>query len=97
MKSLIGMALVLRHGSFKQYWEGVAPKEILAETRLNLLALEYGYKYRLDIQPRNGLFRVEFVRTLTEARVVGRPIRRARGAVNFFRISRDGALERHQW
>ncbi len=91
------MALVLRHGTFTQYWEGAVRKEILAETRLNLLALEYGYKYRLDIRPRNGLTRVEFVRTLTEARVVGRPIRRSKGVVQFFKIAGDGRLKKHQW
>jgi hypothetical protein len=91
------MALVLRHDKYKQYWEGVGRKEILAETRLNLLALEYGYKYRLDIRPRKGLSRVEFVRTLTEARVVGRPVRRSKGAVEFFRLCGDGTLQRHQW
>lgn len=90
------MALVLRHDRYKHYWEG-SEQEILAETRLNLLALEYGYKYRLDIRPRNGLSRVEFVRTLTEARVVGRPVRRSKGIVDFFRIREDGTLWRHQW
>lgn len=91
------MALVLRHDRYKHYWEGSEQQEILAETRLNLLALEYGYKYRLDIRPRNGLCRVEFVRTLSEARVVGRPVRRSKGIVDFFRIREDGTLRRHQW
>ena len=91
------MALILRYGSYKGFWEGVTAQEILAETRLNLLALDYGYKYRLDIRPKNGLSRVEFVRTLREARFIGRPIRRSKGVVHFFRLLDNGTLERHQW
>ncbi len=91
------MALILRYGAYKRFWEGVAPQEILAETRLNLLALDYGYKYRLDIRPKNGPSRVEFVRTLREARFVGRPIRKAEGMVRFFRLRANGTLEPHQW
>ena len=91
------MALVLRYGTFKNFWEGVSSPEILAENRLNLLALDYGYKYRLDIRPRNGLSRVEFVRTLREARFVGMPIRRSKGAVKFFKLRGDGTLVRYQW
>ena len=91
------MALVVRYGKYKSYWEEVNRKEILAEERLNLLAVEYGYKYRLDIRPRNGLSRVEFVRTLSEARVIGRPVRRSKGVVEFFKLREDGSLKRHQW
>ncbi|MDQ2843241.1 MAG: hypothetical protein M3Y72_19835 [Acidobacteriota bacterium] len=91
------MALVLRYGTSKNFWEGVAHKEILTAAPLNLLALNYGYKYRLDIRPKNGLPRVEFVRTLREARFIGRPIRRAKGVVRFFRLRDNGTLEPHQW
>ncbi len=91
------MALILRYGTYKRFWEGMASQEILAETRLNLLALDYGYKYRLDIRPKNGPSRVEFVRTLREARFIGRPIRKARGVVQFFRLRNNGTLETHQW
>jgi hypothetical protein len=91
------MALVVRCGAFKTSWEQTSRPEILGATRLNLLALDYGYKYRLDIRPRHGLSRVEFVRTLREARSVGMPIRRARGVVQFFKLRDDGTLARHQW
>ncbi len=91
------MALILRYGTHKSFWEGATSQEILAETRLNLLALDYGYKYRLDIRPKNGLPRVEFVRTIREARFIGRPIRRSKGAVQFFRLRDNGTLQRHQW
>jgi len=91
------MALILRYGTSRSFWEGIAEKEILAETRLNLLALDYGYKYRLDIQPKKGLSRVEFVRTLREARFIGRPIRRNRGVVRFFKLCDNGTLDPHQW
>jgi hypothetical protein len=91
------MALVLRHGTHKDFWEGAARRDILVEIRLNLLALEYGYKYRLDIRPKKGSFRSEFVSTLREARFVGMPIRRAGGIVEFSKIREDGTLKRHQW
>lgn len=91
------MALILRYGSSKSFWEGVGRQEILAEARLNLLALEYGYKYRLDIEPRNSYSRSEFVRTLQEARYIGMPIRKSGGSVQFFKIHSDGTLTRHQW
>ena len=91
------MALVLRYGTYRNSWEQVSRHEILGATRLNLLALDYGYRYRLDIRPRHGLSRVEFVRTLREARSVGIPIRRSKGQVQFFKLLRDGTLTRHQW
>ena len=91
------MALILRYGTSKNFWEGAGRQEILAETRLNVLALEYGYKYRLDIHPRNSFSRSEFVRTLREARYIGMPVRRSGGAVKFFKIHNDGKLTRHQW
>ena len=72
-------------------------QELLLETRLNLLALEYGYRYRLDIRAKNGMARVEFVGTLREARFVGSPVRRAGGAVKFFKIYDDGTLKPHRW
>lgn len=67
------------------------------EARLNLLALEYGYRYRLDIRMKNGPERVEFVRTLREARFVGIPIRKSGGSVHFSKINDDGTLKRHCW
>jgi hypothetical protein len=91
------MALILKFGTHKSFWEGVDHQEILAETRLNLLALEYGYKYRLDIRPKNGLSRIEFVRTLREARFVGMRIRKSGGVVRFLKVNLDGTLTRHQW
>lgn len=91
------MALILKYSSHKSFWEGVDPQEILRETRLNLLALEYGYKYRLDIRPRNSFSRIEFVRTLREARFVGMRIRKSGGIVGLFKIHSDGSLTRHQW
>jgi hypothetical protein len=91
------MALILRYGAYKSAWEGVDRQEIVAEARLNLLALEYGYKYRLDIRAKNGISRVEFVRTLREARFIGMPVRRSGGAVEFLKIRDDGTLKRHYW
>jgi hypothetical protein len=91
------MALVLRYGTYKSFWERMDRQEILAESRLNLLALEYGYKYRLNIRPKSRLARSEFVSTLREARFVGMPIRRAGGTVEFYKICSDGVLKRHQW
>ena len=75
------------------------PQELMLEARLNLIALEYGYRYRLDIRPKNGPARAEFVRTLREARCVGRPVRRAGGLVlvQFFRIYENGTLKHHAW
>jgi hypothetical protein len=72
-------------------------QEVVTEARLNVLALEYGYRYRLDIEAKNGQRRTEFVRTLREARFVGRPIRRSGGSVRFFEIDDDGNLTRRQW
>ncbi len=91
------MALILRYDAPKNGGEGIGRQEILAEARLNVLALEYGYKYRLDIQPKNSFSRTEFVRTLREARFVGMRIRRSGGIVGFFKIHDDGGLSRHQW
>jgi hypothetical protein len=91
------MGLVLRHGAHKEFWEGARRPEILIESRLNLLALEYGYKYRLDIRPKKGPARSEFVSTLREARFVGMPVRRSGGVVDFSKICDDGTLKRHQW
>lgn len=91
------VTLILGYDSSKSFWNGVGRQEILADARLNLLALEYGYKYRLDIEPRNTSSRTEFVRTLREARYIGMPIRRSSGTVQFFKIHGDGTLTRHQW
>jgi hypothetical protein len=75
---------------------GECQKSIL-ESRLNLIALEYGYHYRLDVYALGGRERVEFVRTLREARFIGIPVRRAGGLVRFFKIYEDGTLKRHSW
>jgi len=91
------MALTLRYGNDISYREEPARRAIVFEARLNKLALEYGYKYRLDIRGRNGLPRIEFVPTLREARFVGMPVRRSGGNVRFFKINLDGSLKRHQW
>jgi hypothetical protein len=91
------MALILKYEAHHDSWEKSSRQRIVSEARLNLLALEYGYKYRLDIRAKNGLSRTEFVPTLREARVVGMPIRRSGGIVNFFKICEDGRLKRHQW
>ncbi len=91
------MALSLRYGNSIDYREETNRQAIVFESRLNKLALEYGYKYRLDIQGRSGLPRIEFVPTLREARFVGMPVRRSGGHVAFFKINLDGTLKRHQW
>ncbi len=91
------MVLTVRRGKYEDYGQEICSKEILSEIRLNLLALEYGYRYRLDIFPKHGLYRVEFVRTLAEARAVGRPVRRAKGTVKFFKLSHDGNVRHYQW
>jgi hypothetical protein len=72
-------------------------QDFILEARLNLLALEYGYRYRLDIRTRGGSERVEFVRTLREARFTGIPVRRDGGLVHFWKINPDGSLKRHSW
>lgn len=72
-------------------------QSFILEARLNLLALEYGYRYRLDIHVKSGSERVEFVRTLREARYVGIPVRRTGGSVSFSKIIDDGSLRRHSW
>ena len=83
----------------KQQSSRRAPKdeEFILEARLNLLALEYGYSYRLDVRTRSGSERVEFVRTLREARFIGIPVRRNGGTVCFSKINYDGTLKRHFW
>lgn len=91
------MPLLVRYEHFRGLAERRPPQAIGSEARLNLLALEYGYKYRLDIRARNGLSRIEFVATLSEARFIGRPIRKTGGGVKFYKISADGSLKRHQW
>lgn len=74
-----------------------ARRGIISEARLNLLALEYGYKYRLDVRAKGALLRLEFVRTLREARFVGRPLRRSGRTVEFFKITPEGGLRPHRW
>lgn len=82
------------HESDRRLGDG---QELILESRLNLLALEYGYRYRLEIGLKNGNKRIEFVRTLREARFIGMPVRRTGGLVRFYKIENDGTLRRHCW
>ena len=91
------MALMFQYNRFKWLPQSHPKRPLGADTRLNLLALEYGYKYRLDIRARNGSSRIEFVATLSEARFIGRPIRKSGGHVDFYKINGDGTLKRYQW
>ena len=91
------MRLMVRDDHFSWFSKRRTRAALGADTRLNVLALEYGYKYRLDIRVRNGPPRIEFVSTLSEARFVGRPIRKSGGGVDFYKICTDGTLKRHQW
>ena len=68
------------------------------QKHINALALAHGYFWRLDITPKNGLRRTEFVRTMQEARFVGRGIRRlAKGEVQFYKLLADGSMQRSAW
>jgi len=91
------MSVVLRYDIRVSPRELSDPQELVLEIRLNLLALEYGYRYRLDIGPGHGGARVEFVRTIREARCVGAPERRAGRLVLLFKIHPDGTLMRYTW
>jgi len=91
------MSLILSYDNHASPWEPIRGQEIIFESRLNLLAWEYGYRYRLDICTTSGMERVEFVRTLREARFVGMPARKTGGLVKFFKLYNDGTLKRHQW
>ena len=91
------MPLMVRYDHFRWVPERRPRQALGADVRLNLLALEYGYKYRLDIRARNGPSRIEFVATLSEARYIGRPIRKNGGGVDFYKITNDGTLKRYQW
>ena len=91
------MSLILTYDNHACSLESGESQKFALEARLNLLALEYGYRYRLDVHAIGGLERVEFVRTLREARFVGIPVRRAGGSVKFFKIHDDGTLKRHGW
>ena len=91
------MSLILEYQHQQSPRRPLKDQEFILEARLNLLALEYGYRYRLDIRTRNGSERVEFVRTLREARFIGIPIRRNGGLVHFSKINSDGTLKRHCW
>jgi hypothetical protein len=71
------------------------PQELVLERRLNSLALEYGYRYRLDIRAKNGSARVEFVRTLREARCAANPVRTEGGLARLSKICEDGTLKRY--
>jgi hypothetical protein len=89
------MSLLIRYNDQVSFGDTSDPQQLLVETRLNLLALEYGYRYRLDVRAANGLPRVEFVRTLREARCVGRPLRTAGGLVRLLKILEDGTLKKY--
>ncbi len=91
------MALMVQYDHIRGLTERRSYQTISSEARLNLLALEYGYKYRLDIRTKKGLSRIEFVGTLSEARFIGRPIRKTGGGVAFYKLVADGTLKRHQW
>ncbi len=90
------MGLVVSDGTFTSTSETDVQKRIASDVHLNLLALEYGYKYRLDICATDILLRMEFVRTLREARFVQRPLRRSGSTVRVFKISPDGRLQRQE-
>ena len=91
------MSLTLTYDNRRHSRKPGERQKFILEARLNLLALEYGYRYRLDLYARGGLERVEFVRTLREARFIGIPVRKAGGSVKFFKIHDDGTLKRHGW
>jgi hypothetical protein len=91
------MGLILTYGARTFSPDSEDHASIASEARLNQLALEYGYKYRLDISGRKSLSRIEFVRKISEARFIGRPVRRAGHKVRFFKINQDGTLKPYQW
>ena len=88
----VGMGLVVTDGTINSPWEADVQRRIASDVHLNLLALEYGYKYRLDIYTADILLRIEFVRTLREASYVQRPLRRSGSTVRIFKIRPDGQL-----
>ncbi len=91
------MSLILAYQKQQSPKRPPKDQEFMAEVRLNLLAFEYGYRYRLDVRTKSGSERVEFVRTLREARFVGRPVRQNGGSVQFSKINCDGTLKPHCW
>lgn len=91
------MGIIITHGTYTSSSESDTQKRIVCDAHLNLLALEYGYKYRLDICAKDIRLRVEFVRTLREARCVGRPLRRSGSTVRLFKIDPDGDLRQQKW
>ncbi|MBV9081086.1 MAG: hypothetical protein JOZ62_00300 [Acidobacteriaceae bacterium] len=91
------MGLILTYGTRARAPERLVQQQIASEARLNLLALDYGYRYRVDISAKNAFSKVEFVRTLREARFIGMPARRSGRLVRFFKMNPDGTLKRHQW
>jgi hypothetical protein len=92
-----GMGFIVTHGTFTSASETDSQKKLASDAHLNLLALEYGYKYRLDICATDILLRMEFVRTLREARYVARPLRRSGSTVRFFKIGAEGDLHKAEW
>jgi hypothetical protein len=91
------MGIIVTHGTYTSASETDTQRRIASDAHLNLLALEYGYKYRLDIYATDILLRVEFVRTLREARCVGRPLRRSGSIVRLFKIISGGDLRQQKW
>ncbi|MBV9779405.1 MAG: hypothetical protein JOY62_05465 [Acidobacteriaceae bacterium] len=92
-----GMGIIVTDRSFTSASESETRRKIASEARLNLLAIEYGYKYRVDVCAGESLLWVEFVRTLQEARFVGRPLRRSGSRVRLFKIMPGGDLKRQKW
>lgn len=90
------MGILVTDGTFTSASENDIQRRIASDVHLNLLALEYGYKYRLDVCATDILLRVEFVRTLREARYVGRPLRRSGSTVRLFKIMPEGDLRRQK-
>jgi hypothetical protein len=91
------MGIIITYGTYTSSSETDTQRRIVSDVHLNLLALEYGYKYRLDICAKDIRLRVEFVRTLREARCVGRPLRRSGSIVQLFKITPDGDLRHQKW
>lgn len=91
------MGIIVTRGTYTSSSETDTQKRIVSDSHLNVLALEYGYKYRLDICAKDVRLRVEFVRTLREARCVGRPLRRSGSIVRLFKIVAAGELRPQKW
>lgn len=91
------MGIIVTYGTYTSSSETDTQRRIVSDVHLNLLALEYGYKYRLDICTKDIPLQVEFVRTLREARCVGRPLLRSGSIVRLFKITPNGDLRYQKW